>query len=170
MKRFVVLFVCTGNLCRSPTAEGIMKDLILDEVALHRTVLPVDVLSAGIHATEGQPASRHAVEAAAEHGINLGFHRSRQLTANMARTADLILTMEKMHTDFITYHWPDVGCAHELKRYGRDHLTDTDDTDIPDPIGFGIEVYREVFGELREEVVRVSRVLFPLIKERQSTL
>jgi protein-tyrosine-phosphatase len=88
----------------------------------------------------------------------------------MARTADLILTMERMHTDFIAYHWPDVRCAHELKRYGLDRLSDMDDTDVPDPIGFGIDVYREVFSELREEVVRVSRVLFPLVRERFSTL
>ena len=151
-------------------AEGIMKDLILDEVNLHRIVLPIDVLSAGIHAAEGQPASRHAVEAASEHGVNLGFHRSRSLTANLARHADLIFTMEKLHTDFIAYNWPDVERAYELKRYGRNRLMDADVTDIPDPMGFGPEVYREVFGELHEEVIRISRILFPSIKERYGSL
>jgi len=147
-------------------AEGILKDLVLDEVDLHRLVLPVDVISAGIHAAEGQPASHHAVEVAAEHGISLGFHRSRQLTANLARNADLVLTMEKMHTDFITYHWPDVGNAHELKLYGRSRPADAGDTGIPDPMGFGPDKYREVFAEIREEVTRVSRILFPIIKEK----
>jgi protein-tyrosine-phosphatase len=147
-------------------AESVLKDLILDEVEHNHIVLPIDVLSAGINAMEGQPASRNAVETAARYGLTLGFHRSRALSSNLVRHSGLILTMEKRHTDFIAYHWPDVTNVHELKRYGREDSGVDEIVDIPDPMGFGPDVYREVFEAIRAEVTRVSRILFPLIKER----
>jgi protein-tyrosine phosphatase len=64
-----------------------MKDMVLDEVSMRRRVLPIDIASAGIGAEEGRPASRHAVTIAAGHGIDLNFHRSRQLTAIWRETA-----------------------------------------------------------------------------------
>jgi protein-tyrosine phosphatase len=147
-------------------AEGILKDLILDEVSSRRVPLPIDVLSAGIRAEDGLAASRHAVQTAAAHGISLQFHRSRQLTAAIARSADLILVMERTHADYIRYHWADVERVYELRRFGREGEFGPEETEIPDPMGLGPEAYLRTFRVLREEITRVSRILFPLVREK----
>ncbi len=147
-------------------AEGIMKDLVLDEVSLQQRVLPINIASAGISAEEGRPASRHALSVAAERGIDLSFHRSRQLTANIARNSDLILTMSHEHTNYVNRLWPDVSRVCELKQYGIDSGHVPSDTDIDDPIGSGLEAYREVFDALYVEIRRVADILFPFILEK----
>jgi protein-tyrosine-phosphatase len=162
VKKFVLLFVCTGNICRSPMAEGIMKDLLMDEAANHR-IIPVEIVSAGIQALEGQPASRFSKEVAAEHGINLNFHKSKPLSLEIAKNADLVLTMEKFQTDYIISHFPEVELVYELKNYPDNLLTSLSLSDIPDPIGRSIEVYRAVFDELKHELDRISKIIFPLI-------
>ena len=162
VKRFVLLFVCTGNICRSPTAEGIMKDMVLDEAEHHR-IIPMEILSAGINAPEGQPASRFAVEVAAEHGISLNFHRARLFSPALAKYADLILTMEKYQTDYIRSHYPGVKQVYELKNYPREISSGYGYSDIPDPIGQSLDVYRVVFDEIKFEVERVSQIIFPLV-------
>lgn len=170
MKRFVVIFVCTGNLCRSPIAEGILKDLILDEADSRHVMLPIDVLSAGIHVEEGLPAARYAVQTAALHGISLQFHRSHQITGAAARSANLLLVMEKRHVDYIHHNWADVDNVHEIKRFGREGDYLPEEIEIMDPMGHGPEVYRRVFDELHEEITRVSRILFPLVRERYKSI
>jgi protein-tyrosine-phosphatase len=162
VKRFVLVFVCTGNICRSPMAEGIMKNLVLDEADNHR-IIPMEIMSAGIHAMERQPASRFAIEIAAEDGISLNFHQSRLFSPAHARYADLILTMEKYHTDYIRTQYPEVEQVYELKNYPREVISGSGFADIPDPIGQSLDVYRRVFDELKRELDRVSQVIFPLV-------
>ena len=93
---FSVLMVCTGNICRSPMAEGLLW---------HR--LPeawkpdVSVRSAGTHGLHGNRAEPFAVRAAAVHGADISQHRASVLDADMIRSADLILAMEKYHIDKI---------------------------------------------------------------------
>ena len=83
-----ILFVCTGNTCRSPMAEGITNALAA------RTGLTVIARSAGIAAFEGCAATEEAETAAAEHGADISGHRSRRLTAEMCRSADRIVVIE----------------------------------------------------------------------------
>lgn len=164
MKQFMVIFVCTGNLCRSPLAEGILKNLILDNVDSCHIPLPIDVFSAGVYAEEGLPASRYAVETAAKHGIGLRFHRSRQLTAAAARSANLVLVMEKQHADYINHDLAVIENVHEIKRFGREGEYPPEQTGIMDPMGLGPEAYHRVFHELQEEITRISWILFPLVR------
>jgi protein-tyrosine phosphatase len=89
---FQILFVCTGNICRSPMAEGLLKgrmplDLI-DRVAIS---------SAGTHAVVGRPAEDKAREVMAMKGFHIDQHRARQVTREMIKQADLLLVMEKGH-------------------------------------------------------------------------
>jgi len=87
-----ILFVCTGNTCRSPLAEAAARRIFADHDDLH-------FASAGIAADQGAPASNHAQFVARERGVDLGAHRSRVLDADLAAGADLILTMTRGHAD-----------------------------------------------------------------------
>ena len=166
MANFLLLFVCTGNMCRSPMAEGIMKDLILDEVNTKHQVMPIEIMSAGIFAVQGGGVSPLAIEVAAQNGINLNFHRSTQLTENLAKKSDLILTMEKNHTDYIRNNWPDIDYVYELRRFERDKESLEGRLEIIDPIGMGFEIYQMVFEELKREITRISQTVFSRALEK----
>ncbi len=160
MTNYLVVFVCTGNICRSPMAEGILKDIILDAYQAHNSIVPVEVLSAGTRTQNGHPASGHAVHVAKKHGINLNFHRSRVLTEPIMKTADLLLTMETAHRDYIKEMVPESLNVHPLKAYGRNDLDGSEILDVFDPIGSDYETYREVFDELQREIGRVKDIIF----------
>ena len=93
---FGVLFVCTGNICRSPTAEALARR----ELARHPGV-PIQVSSAGSHALEGNPAASRSMLAAATRGANLERHFARELTRRRVRAADLVLCMAAEHRPFV---------------------------------------------------------------------
>jgi protein-tyrosine phosphatase len=88
-----VLIVCTGNLCRSPMAEGLLWHLLTADGLSDR----VEVASAGVIALDGQPASAHAIEVMAQRGVDIRGHRSRALQRRHIESADLILTMDESH-------------------------------------------------------------------------
>ena len=143
-----------------------MKDLILDEFNSHGEVLPIKVMSAGTIANDGCPASDFAVKVSAQHGIDIHSHRSRHLSEKIIRDADLILTMEKYHTDIIKQICPMIDNVYELKSYERETKNDLKNIEIMDPIGMSLNVYMDVFNELREEIVCVSHKIFALAKEK----
>ncbi len=89
---FSVLFVCTGNTCRSPLAEALLKQLLSPELAARSRVA-----SAGIAADGVSPATRAAIAAGAARGLDLGAHRSQPLTARLVSGADLVFGMEEEH-------------------------------------------------------------------------
>src|SRR5260370_7061782 len=85
-----VLFVCTGNVCRSPMAEGLFRQAVQGRNDYR-------VLSAGLGAMEGQPPSPHAVQAVKELGIDISTQRSRMLTPDLVSQADYIFGMTHSH-------------------------------------------------------------------------
>src|SRR5690606_24075758 len=87
-----VLFVCTGNTCRSPLAEAMLRRL-----AAEHPEMALEVGSAGVGAVDGAPASEGAYLVGLEHGLDLSAHRSRVLTPELVAGADLILTMGRRH-------------------------------------------------------------------------
>lgn len=131
-----ILFVCSGNTCRSPLAEGIAKSIFprnLEE--------DVEILSAGSSAIEGLPASPLAVQVAIEHGIDLSHHKSRLLSRSLVKQADLIVTMSEKHKQTVGILQPSA--------LERTHLlTDFCENahgDVPDPVGGDLQVYGRTF-------------------------
>jgi protein-tyrosine phosphatase len=93
---FGVLFVCTGNICRSPTAEALARR----ELARYPGA-PIQLSSAGSHALEGNPAASRSMLAASTRGASLERHFARELTRRRVRGADLILCMAAEHRPFV---------------------------------------------------------------------
>lgn len=150
-------------------AEGILKDLVLDEVDTHNRIVPIEILSAGTHAITGNPASQYAIDVAAKSGINLNFHRSKYITDELVKSTDLILTMERSHTEFIKSRWPFAGSVTELKSYGLSEDNRPDSVEIMDPIGMGLDVYQDVFIELKSEINRILPIIFSMAKKKRGT-
>ena len=130
---FSVLMVCTGNICRSPMAEGILRHLLPDALEAE-----VRVRSAGTHGLHGNLAEPFAVKAAAAVGANISDHRARILDAPMVRSADLVLAMEKYHLDRINSLFL-FRCKHA--RLLGTFAPDWTDPEIKDPYGDPFPAY-----------------------------
>jgi len=142
-----ILFVCTGNTCRSSMAEALMKRLAAQSSE------SIEVRSAGIAAVEGEPASGHARTVMKELGLNLDDHRASGITREAVEWADLILTMTTGQRDAVVRRFPDAAPkTHVLKEYAS---TDVGGSDIQDPFLQPVEVYRKVAGEISEALSKV---------------
>ncbi len=139
MKR--ILFVCSGNTCRSPLAEAIAASVLPGRVGCE-----IEVASAGTSALEGSPASALSVEVASAHGLDLSRHRARIVDRAMLRDADLIVTMSVRHRDTVGSLDPN---ALEYT-YLLTNFSDHRHGEIPDPIGSGRDVYDRTYLAIRE--------------------
>jgi len=128
-----LLFVCTGNTCRSPMAAGLFSCLRPDIVSE----------SAGLHAAEGFPASAHAVRAAAALGADISGHRSRCLTAEIAEAADLIIALGAYHEEALRARYP----------HKRVILLGSG---IDDPYGEDLEAYKECAMQIFEALEKMN--------------
>ena len=130
-----VLFVCTGNICRSPIAEGLFRRLTGNQK-------DIEVASAGVHAVRGQPPSLYAVEVCAEEGTNIGDLRSQPLTGMLVDQATHIFAMTGAHLETIQTLFPQSAEKTFLLREFEEPGT-TVWRDVPDPIGLSREVYED---------------------------
>ncbi len=146
-----ILFVCTGNSCRSVMAEGLFKQAVSD----HANGFLVG--SAGVSAMDGYPASVETIHVMKEHGIDMSNHRSRRVTAAMVRAADRILVMELMHKLMILEDWPEAAeKVHLLTEYAGNAKARGLEIEIPDPIRMSGSFYKNVFQLIRECVTRLA--------------
>jgi len=132
----IVLFVCTGNTCRSPLAESLAKKMLADRLGCGEDDLPrrgLWMLSAGVATQGGDPASEDSVTVAMEFGATLEGHESRAINPQLLGAADDVITMTRAHAQALAARYPGVGPAPRLL---------CGDTDLDDPIGAGLGVYR----------------------------
>lgn len=177
-----VLLVCTGNICRSPMAEALLR------AHLEARGASAHVHSAGTLPWNG-PATEHAVEVIGEHGIDLSSHRSRALTSDLLGEADVVLGMTRNHVWAVASHAPEASerafLIGELVRLGRDVGPRRPDEpvrewvarvgavrpdrvamglasdEIADPVGEPLPVFRETARRLDAELRSVAELLVP---------
>ena len=146
-----ILFICTGNICRSPMAEGLFRHAVAGREDYR-------VVSAGLGAMDGQPPSPHAVEAMRELGLDISHQRSHMLTANLVREADFIFGMTHNHVDSVMLLYPQMAEKVFLLRE-FDETLDPFEKDISDPIGGSYEVYTNCRDQIEQGIASILRYL-----------
>ncbi len=127
-----ILVVCTGNICRSPMAEGLLRARLKNR----------NVTSAGTYAVIGAPAEPLAAELMREHEVDIGGHIARQLTQPLLASSDLVLTLDQTHSDWINRQYPQMrGRVHKLLRW-------RDNRDVADPYRRPREAFAQAFEDI----------------------
>ncbi len=134
-----IIFVCTGNTCRSPMAEALMKKLLSEE-----NINDIDVFSRGISVFENSPASDNSIEACKKYDIDLSYHKSKLLSADEIKMASLILTMTSEHKQAIISFMPE--CKDKI--FSIYEFAFGQNKNISDPFGATQDVYEKCLDEI----------------------
>jgi RpiB/LacA/LacB family sugar-phosphate isomerase len=146
-----ILFICTGNVCRSPMAEALFRREARGRGAFR-------VLSAGLGAMDGQPPTAHSIEAMRKLGVDISEQRSRMLTADLVRQADYIFGMTHNHVDTVALLYPAAAEKTFLLREFDDTL-ESYEKDIGDPIGSSYEVYEECRDQIEQGIASLLKFM-----------
>jgi len=149
-----IVFICTGNICRSPMAEGLLRAR-WKECGYDGLI----VSSMGIHGLDHQEASSLAREICSEHTIDISSHRSRRLDLSELESSDLVLSMEKIHREFLKLFFPRLDDKSSLLGAWPDESGRK--SDIRDPMGKSKKVYLQVFNIISGHIDRI----IPAIRE-----
>jgi glycine hydroxymethyltransferase len=146
-----ILFICTGNVCRSPMAEALFRHAVRGRGEFR-------VVSAGIGAMDGQPPTPHSVRAMRELGVDISGQRSRMLTGDLVRAADIILGMTHGHVDTVALMYPKLAEKTFLLRE-FDETLEPYEKDISDPIGSPYEIYVECRDQIEQGIASLLKFM-----------
>ena len=135
-----ILLVCTGNICRSPMAESIMRQ------EFEQRGEDIDVQSAGTGAWDGASASEGAYLVSLENQLDISLHRATILTRDLVEEADLVLTMARHHRVRVE----ELGGTGKTFLLGEYAGETGPNTEVCDPFGSDLPVYRETFTEIQQ--------------------
>lgn len=144
-----IVFICTGNTCRSPMAAALCKKILAEQIGCTPDDLPargIHVQSAGLAAMEGMEATPEAIQIGEEMGVDLRSHRSQPLTGDVLASADYVLTMTESHLQAILPYSPSANPQFQM--------LSSEGVDIMDPIGGETEIYRQCGREILQHLIR----------------
>ena len=148
--KFQVLFVCTGNACRSPMAEGILKKMLPEN-----SKDKIHICSAGTGGFLNISATYLAIEIARENGADIQHHLSQGITNFLMQRSNLVLVMAKKHEKLLKTQFPKFQeNVFLLKDFALENKNDSN-PDIDDPIGQSKEFYSKIYSEIELEIIRI---------------
>ncbi len=160
-KKFTILFVCSGNACRSPMAEGLLKKKLYQQF---KTKLKVH--SAGTLGISGSPATPNAITVAKEKGVDISQHISKGINKEIMTEADIIFVMADHHKKTLDEDYSkNTQKIFLLTNFGLDKK-EQKNVSIKDPIGENLTFYRQVSNHIERELERVVPLLQVLIEEK----
>lgn len=149
-----ILFICTGNSCRSVMAEGLLRKMFLD-----KKIEGIEIHSAGISAIEGLPPTDNTIKVMNNEGIDVSGYKTRKLTAQMINNADIVLVMEGMHKDTVLELVPESRDKIFFLREYADNKDEPLGFSVPDPIGRPLEIYERTLAMIKDAVKKIAEKL-----------
>ena len=145
-ERNLILTICTGNVCRSPMAEKLLQHALAGQ---DTPLNQIEIVSAGVAAGYGEPASVNSVTALKKVKIDLDGHKSQPVTQDLIDRAFLILGMTQSHIDTLNYYHTDLP---ERVHLFREFMGKDDSPEIPDPYGQNYTAYAACFDSMAEAI------------------
>lgn len=159
-----ILFICTGNTCRSPMAEGIFRDKIIRYGLSEQ----YQASSAGLYVMFEGGASPKSIRICGDNGVDITAHRAKQADAQLLYDNDLILTMTLAHKQEIIFRYPEIqNKVFSLHEFASAPIMSEKAKDISDPYGGNLDVYAKTFLEIDECIVKILQILIEITNQEE---